>query len=98
MENYSDIKETLYDYSRKYLFEEAYEYISAKIAYFKMGGSYEALDNILYTIELSRLNPMLAVNLIEETRYIADRLCMRKSFIENCKKVYAYKASLFQGL
>lgn len=95
MENYSDIKEELYNYSRKYLFTDASEYISGKVAYFKMNGNYQALDNILYTIDLSKLNPLIASYLIEETRYISDKLCMRKSFIEDCKKAYPHKVSLF---
>jgi len=93
----NNFKEALYEYSTNFLFEESSEYISNCVNFYKTNSYYEKLDNIFYSIDLKKLNATIALQLIEETLYICDRLAMRKFFIENCKKSYTYKKNIFVG-
>ncbi len=92
----NELKEDLYKYSKNYLFEDSGECINSRLHYWKINNKYEELDNVFYTIDLSRLNSTIALQLIEESRYIADKLVMRNFFIDNCKKVYVYKKGMFK--
>ncbi len=92
------IKFHLYSLSKCKDREEVEYYISARMTELGDYSNYEDIDNILYSLDLSKINADIAYLILYNTKAYKENLSMRNYFIDAVKEKFPYNIESFKNV